>query len=77
MLRIMFSVLGLIVSGLYLANLGFGTAFEIPDLIPGIGNLDEFFFSGLFFYCLSQLGINLTPQRKPPQGIGQEKRRGA
>ena len=52
------AVFGLLVSTAYLANLS-GGFIEIPDNIPGIGNLDEVFFSGIFFASLAQLGINL------------------
>lgn len=52
------ALFGLLVSTLYLANLS-GGFIEIPDNIPGIGNLDEVFFSGVFFASLAQLGINL------------------
>ncbi|MEW4562275.1 hypothetical protein AB1K70_07100 [Bremerella sp. JC770] len=52
------AVFGLLVSTAYLANLS-GGFIEIPDNIPGIGNLDEVFFSGIFFASLAQLGITL------------------
>ncbi len=52
------AVFGLLVSTAYLANLS-GGFIEIPDNIPGIGNLDEVFFSGIFFASLAQLGISL------------------
>ena len=52
------AVFGLMVSTAYLANLS-GGFIEIPDNIPGIGNLDEVFFSGIFFASLAQLGISL------------------
>ena len=54
------AVVGLILSGLFLLNLGAGLV-EVPDVIPIIGNIDEVFASGVFFACLSQLGINLLP----------------
>ncbi|MBA2116866.1 hypothetical protein HOV93_40590 [Planctomycetes bacterium FF15] len=52
------AVFGLLISMTYLANLS-GGFIEIPDNIPGIGNLDEVFFSGIFFASLAQLGISL------------------
>lgn len=52
------AVFGVLVSAAYLANLS-GGFIEIPDNIPGIGNLDEVFFSGILFASLAQLGINL------------------
>ena len=39
------ALLGVIASCAYLANLGAGVLGEIPDIIPGAGNLDEVFFS--------------------------------
>lgn len=52
------AVFGLLISTAYLANLS-GGFIEIPDNIPGIGNIDEVFFSGIFFASLAQLGITL------------------
>ena len=52
------AVFGLLISTAYLANLS-GGFIEIPDNIPGIGNIDEVFFSGIFFASLAQLGISL------------------
>jgi len=52
------AVFGLLLSTAYLANLS-GGFIEIPDNLPGVGNLDEVFFSGIFFASLAQLGISL------------------
>ena len=66
-IRLVLGVIGVALSGVYLANPSAGFLEIIPDNIPGIGNLDEVFFSGLFFYCLSLLGIHLLPGRKPKE----------
>lgn len=55
------SVIGLVLSGLFLANPGMGAFLEIPDIIPGIGNLDEVVATTIFLACLSRLGINVLP----------------
>jgi len=55
---------GVLLSGLYLLNLSFGIVFEVPDVLPVVGNLDEVTVSAFFFGCLSYLGINLVPFRK-------------
>ncbi|MDX1947963.1 MAG: hypothetical protein SFU86_21370 [Pirellulaceae bacterium] len=55
------ALVGVVVSCVYLANLGAGIFPELPDNIPGIGNLDEVFFSGLLFVCLGKLGISMLP----------------
>jgi len=52
---------GVLVSCLYLANLGAGVFFEIPDILPGIGNLDEVFFSTVLLASLAKLGIPILP----------------
>ena len=58
--RKLIAVIGLVLSTLFLLNLTFGVV-EIPDNLPIIGNVDEVLASGVFFACLSQLGINLLP----------------
>ncbi len=58
--RKLLAVAGLVLSTLFLLNLTFGIV-EIPDNLPIIGNIDEVLASGVFFACLSQLGINLLP----------------
>lgn len=58
---------GLVVSAAYLGNLGAGFFGEIPDNFPGIGNLDEVFFSGLLILSLAKLGINVIPNLQAPK----------
>ncbi len=55
------ALVGVLISCAYLANIGAGVLAEIPDLIPGLGNLDEVFFSGLLFASLHKLGIQMIP----------------
>ena len=55
------ALLGVLVSCAYLANIGAGIFAEIPDIIPGLGNLDEVFFSGLLIVSLHKLGIQVIP----------------
>jgi len=61
---------GVLLSCAYLANIGAGVLGEIPDLVPGVGNLDEVFFSGLLIVSLHKLGIQVIPgltnPRQPP-----------
>jgi hypothetical protein len=54
---------GVVISVAYLANLTAGgiLPFEIPDVLPGVGNLDEVFFSGVLIASLAKLGINIIP----------------
>ena len=61
------ALLGAGLTGLYLANLGFGTLAEIPDAFPLVGNLDEVLASAILFSCLSYLGINVVPSRWQPR----------
>ena len=66
------SVIGLVLSGIYLANPSPGGIVEfIPDIIPGIGNLDEFIATTIFLTCLSRLGINVLPQSNPRKTVVQ------
>lgn len=58
--RKLLAVTGLVLSTLFLLNLTLGIV-EIPDNLPIIGNIDEVLASGVFFACLSQLGINVLP----------------
>ena len=58
------SVIGLVLTGIYLANPTAGIDF-IPDVIPGIGNIDEVVVTTIFLACLSRLGINILPQGQP------------
>jgi hypothetical protein len=62
-MAIILSLVGVVVSGFFLANLSFGLI-EIPDNMPLVGNLDEVFFSAVFFTCLSHLGINVLPMKR-------------
>ena len=71
-LGVSFSFLGIGVSILWLLNLTLGV-FEIPDNLPIIGNIDEAFFSWVFFASLSYLGFHFVPfrhndWRRPPIG---------
>ena len=68
------ALVGVVVACAYLANIGAGVIGEIPDFIPGLGNLDEVFFSGLLIVCLAKLGINIVPNLQgarpaPPKNI--------
>jgi hypothetical protein len=54
---------GVIVSCAYLANLGGGLFLEIPDILPGVGNLDEVFFTAVLFASMAKLGIPLLPSK--------------
>jgi hypothetical protein len=62
--EVLVCVVGLLVAGIYLANPGWGFIEFIPDNAPGIGNIDEFIASAIFFTCLGRLGINILPH--PP-----------
>jgi hypothetical protein len=65
-----FAAVGVLVSVLYLANLGAGL-FELgPDVLPGIGNLDEVLFTAVLIYCMRQLGIDLLPYLKRGKSAG-------
>jgi hypothetical protein len=55
------ALLGVLISCVYLANLGGGIFLEIPDVIPGLGNLDEVFFTTVLLASLAKLGIPLVP----------------
>ncbi len=52
---------GVLISCAYLANLGAGLFLEIPDILPGIGNLDEVFFTTVLLASLAKLGIPILP----------------
>ena len=58
------AIAGVVISCLYLANLGGGVLLEIPDIIPGLGNLDEVFFTTVLLASLAKLGIPLVPNLK-------------
>src|SRR5439155_17827690 len=55
------ALVGVLVSCAYLANLGAGLFLEIPDILPGIGNLDEVFFTTVLLASLAKLGIPILP----------------
>jgi len=55
------AIAGVVVSCVYLANLGGGIFLEIPDVIPGIGNLDEIFFTTVLLASLAKLGLPILP----------------
>jgi len=46
---------GIIISGLYLINPGWGVFEIVPDNIPGVGNLDEATAVALFLWALAVL----------------------
>jgi hypothetical protein len=56
---------GVLISCAYLANLGAGVFPELPDNIPGLGNLDEVFFTTVLLASLGKLGVSLVPNLKP------------
>src|SRR5262245_44483863 len=58
------AIAGVLISCAYLANLGSGILLEIPDIIPGLGNLDEVFFTTVLLASLAKLGIPLIPNLK-------------
>ena len=58
------AIAGVAISCLYLANLGAGVFPELPDNIPGIGNLDEVFFTTVLLASLAKLGISIVPNLK-------------
>jgi hypothetical protein len=60
---------GVVIACAYLANLGAGFIDIIPDNLPGIGNLDEVFFSGLLIISMHKLGIPLIPGLTSPRGM--------
>lgn len=62
-----FAVLGVILALLYLSNPSPGVIEFIPDVIPGIGNIDEVIATTILLTCLARLGIHITPNvaRKP------------
>ena len=60
------AALALTVSAVYLLNLGCGTIFELPDVLPIIGNMDEAAATWLLFSALGYFGIDLMPFRRRP-----------
>jgi uncharacterized membrane protein YkvA (DUF1232 family) len=61
------AALGAILSLIYLANFDAGIWELIPDIIPGIGNIDEVLFTLLLVFCLRKLGIDLMPHLLRPR----------
>jgi hypothetical protein len=59
------ALVGIVISLLYLSNLGVGLVELLPDNVPLVGNLDEAFFTVLLLACLRKLGINLLPHLRP------------
>lgn len=49
-----------LLSFIWMLNLGAGI-FEIPDILPVVGNVDEGAAAWLLFASLSYLGINIMP----------------
>lgn len=49
-----------LLSALYLFNPGAGFIELIPDNIPGVGNLDEVFFSAILLKCLAHFGFDVA-----------------
>jgi glycine/D-amino acid oxidase-like deaminating enzyme len=66
------SVVGLLITGVYLANPTAGFIEFLPDALPGIGNFDEVVATTIFLACLSRLGINLVPGRATPRSERKE-----
>lgn len=62
--KIILSIIGVIISSLYLLNITFGIAEFLPDNLPFVGNIDEVFVSGVFYSCLRYLGLDLMPFNK-------------
>lgn len=54
-LRIIAYALGILVSVVYLLNLGAGLIELIPDTLPIVGNLDEAAFTALLLWCIRGL----------------------
>ena len=57
------AILGAILSGGFMLNPTSGV-FEIPDLLPLVGNLDEFIATLILIYCLRKLGLDIIPGQK-------------
>lgn len=52
------AVIGAVLSGIYLLNMGAGILELIPDNIPVAGNLDELVASLVLLRCLMVLGLD-------------------
>ncbi|QQL44385.1 DUF1232 domain-containing protein [Sulfuriroseicoccus oceanibius] len=75
-----FALIGAAISGLYLLNPTLGWVELIPDNIPGVGNLDEAFFTGLLILSLAKLGVRLPwlnrnrpPSKETPVTVDEDK----
>lgn len=58
LLKNLFVALTGVLSAVYLLNLGFGGVELIPDILPGIGNLDEATATVLLLNCLAYFGFD-------------------
>ena len=54
------AALGVVASLLWILNLTVGI-FEIPDVVPIVGNLDEAAAAAVLFSCLRYLGFDVLP----------------
>ena len=57
-LKTLFVALTGVLSAVYLLNLGFGGVELVPDILPGIGNLDEAAATVLLLNCLAWFGFD-------------------
>ena len=64
---------GILVSGLFLSNMALGLAFEIPDNLPFVGNLDEAAATAMLLACLRYLGFDFLPFKRGPKAAGELK----
>lgn len=66
------AILGIIISSVYLLNFGLGFAFELPDNLPVIGNMDELVAATLLIASLKHFDIDFTnfliPRKKKKYG---------
>ena len=74
-MKILVSILGAILSALYLSNIGLGVVELIPDNIPVAGNIDELVASLILLRCLLNLGLDPIALKKAAMrsAIKQEK----
>lgn len=54
------AALGVLASVLWILNLTAGI-FEVPDIVPIFGNLDEAAAAAILFSCLRYLGFDILP----------------
>lgn len=57
-LKNLFVILAAALSGVYLLNLGFGVVELVPDILPGIGSLDEATATLILINCLAYFGFD-------------------